>query len=138
MYSYSFESTTAEELNDYMVDNYVYRALSRYSFDIWNVYHNIRDKLSHTNNATEGYNYRISTVFSPHLHIYEVIRRLKDEYEFQHHKSEEAQDQVRKSLCEEIDNELLELMEQFEKKRLSPTQLAIESGKTVKIKKGKR
>ena len=46
-----------------------------------------------TNNAAEGYNYRMSAIFPPHPHI---VRRLKDEHEFQHHKSEEAQVQVKK------------------------------------------
>ena len=34
--------------------------------------------------------------FPPHPHIREFIRRLKDEHEFQHHKSEKVQVQVRK------------------------------------------
>ena len=46
-----------------------------------------------TNNAAEGYNYRMSAIFS---HIYEFVGRLKDEHEFQHHKSEEVQVEVKK------------------------------------------
>jgi hypothetical protein len=107
---------------------------------MWNVYDNIRDQLPRTNNAAEGYNHRMSTIFPPHPHIYEFIRRLKDEHEFQHHKSEEAQVQVkkRKKLYEAIDNKLLELIEQYEHGQLSPVELAIASGKTVKVKKGKK
>ena len=58
--------------------------------------HNIRDKLPRTNNSAEGYNYHMSTIFLPHPYIHEFIRRLKDEHELQHHKSEEARVHVRK------------------------------------------
>ena len=59
-----------------------------------------------TNNAAEGYNYRMFTIFPPHPHIYEFIRRLKDEHEYQHHKAEESQVQVkkRKYIYEKIDD----------------------------------
>ena len=128
---YTPESPLAEEFNNYMADNYVCRASSPYSIDISNVYHNIRERLSRTNNTVEWYNYFMSTIFSPHPYIYEFIRRLKDEQESQHHKSEETQVHMRKgkNLYEKIDNELLELIEQLEKRELSPTQLAIKSGK---------
>ncbi len=44
----------------------------------------------------------------------------------------------RKKLYETIDNKLLELIEQHEHGQLSPVELAIASGKTVKVKKGKK
>ena len=103
-------------------------------------YDNIRENLPRTNNATEGYNYRMSTIFSPHSHIYEFVRRLKNEHEFQHHKSEEAQVQVkkRKQVYEKIHEKLLELINQYENEELTPLELAIKSGKTVKINKRKK
>jgi SpoU rRNA methylase family enzyme len=78
----------------------------------------------------------MSTVFPPHPHIYEFIRRLKDEHEYQHHKSEEAQVQVKKckSIYEKIDEKLLQLINN-ENGKLTPTELAINSDQTVKIKK---
>ncbi len=42
------------------------------------------------------------------------------------------------SIYEKIDNKLLDLIKQYENGQLSPTELAIKSGKTVKIKKGKK
>ena len=82
----------------------------------------------------------MSTILPPYPHIYEFIRRLKDEHEFQHHKYGEVQVQVKKrrKLYEKIDGKLLGLIEQYENGQLSPTELAIESGKTVKMKKGKK
>ena len=44
----------------------------------------------------------------------------------------------RKNLYKKIDNKLLELIEQYENGQLSPTELAVKSGKTVKIKKEKK
>ena len=38
----------------------------------------------------------------------------------------------RKNVHVKIDNQLLELIEQYENEQLSPTELAIELGKTVK------
>lgn len=72
------------------MDNYVCQELCRYSIELSNVYDNIRNNLPRTNNATEGYNYRMSNIFSFHPHTYEFVRRLKDKHEFQHHKSGEA------------------------------------------------
>ena len=90
MYNYSPQYSSAQEFNDYMVDNYVCQVSSRYSISLWNVYDNIRENFPRTNNAAEGYNYRISAIFPSHPHIYEFVRCLKDEHEFQHHKSEEV------------------------------------------------
>lgn len=140
MDEYTPESPSAQQFNDYMVENYVCRSSCRYSIEMWNVYDNIRQKLPRTNNAAEGYNYRMSKVFPPHPHIYEFLRRLRDEHEFQHHKSEEAQVQVKKrnKACEQIDQKLLTLIGQYENGQHTATELAVKSGKTVKIKKGKK
>lgn len=81
----SAESPSDQEFNDYMAENGVCQASSRYSIDVWNVHDNIRQKLPRKNNAAEAYNYGISTIFPAHPHIYEFIGRLKDEHEFQHH-----------------------------------------------------
>ena len=82
----------------------------------------------------------MSAIFPPHPHIYEFVRRLKDEHEFQHHKSEEAQVQVKKQkqVDEKIDEKLLELINQYENGELTPLELAIKSAKTVKIDKRKK
>ncbi|CAF2084997.1 unnamed protein product, partial [Rotaria magnacalcarata] len=139
MDEYTPETPLAQDFNDYMVENYVCQQSSRYSIELWNVFTNIQQKLPRTNNAAEGYNHRMSTVFPPHPHIYEFIRRLKDEHEYQHHKAEEAQvhKKKRRNIYEKIDAKLLQLIHQFENGRITATELAIESGKTVKIKKKK-
>ncbi|CAF3303956.1 unnamed protein product [Rotaria socialis] len=139
MDEYTPETPLAQDSNDYMVENYVCQQSSRYSIELWNVFTNIQQKLPRNNNAAECYNHRMSTVFPPHPHIYEFIRRLKDEHEYQHHKAEEAQvhKKKRRNIYEKIDAKLLQLIHQFENGRITATELAIESGKTVKIKKKK-
>jgi hypothetical protein len=139
MDNYTPDSSSAQEFNDYMVENYVCKQSARYSIELWNVYDNIQSKLPRTNNAAEGYNYRMSTIFPPHPHIYEFIRRLKDEHEYQHHRSEEAQVQVkkRKNVYEKIDEKLLKLINEYQRGLLTQTDLAINLGQTVKIKKEK-
>ncbi|CAF1106351.1 unnamed protein product [Rotaria magnacalcarata] len=140
MDEYIPETPLAQDFNDYMAENYVCQQSSRYSIELWNVFTNIQQKLPRTNNAAEGYNHCMSTVFPPHPHIYEFIRCLKDEHEYQHHKAEEAQvhKKKRKNIYEKIDAKLLQLIHQFENRRITATELAIESGKTVKIKKGNK
>jgi hypothetical protein len=96
MDNYTPESPAAQEFNDYMVDNYVCQQSARFCIELCNVHDNIRSKLPRTNNAVEGYNFCMSTVFPPHPHIYEFLRRLQDEHEYQHQQSEEAQLQVKK------------------------------------------
>ncbi|CAF1362309.1 unnamed protein product [Rotaria sordida] len=76
MDAYTPESRDTQEFNDYMMANYVCQESARFTIDIWNVYDNIRNKLPRTHNAVEGYNYRMSSVFPQHLHIYDFIRRL--------------------------------------------------------------
>ncbi len=56
-----------------------------------------KNELLSTINAPEGYNYRTLTIFHPHHHIYEFVRRFKDEHEYQHHIPEEVQVQVKKN-----------------------------------------
>ena len=85
------ETPPAPDFSDYMVETYVCQQSSRYTVELWNVCDNIRQKLPRTNNAVERYNYRMSTAFPPHPHIYEFIRRLKDEHEYQNHEAEEVQ-----------------------------------------------
>ena len=81
----------------------------------------------------------MSTVFPHYAHIYEFIRRLKDEHEFQHHKSEETQVQIkmRRNIYEKIDDKLMKLINDYQGGQLTPTDLAIRLGQTVKIKMGK-
>ncbi len=66
-------------------------------------------------------------------HVYEFVRRLKDEHEY--HTSEESQVQVKKQkkLQEKGDEKLLDLFKEYANGQLTPTELAIKSAKTVKI-----
>jgi hypothetical protein len=97
---------------------------------------NIRNKLSGINNVAKGYNYRMSIIFPNHLHVYEFVRRLKDEHEYRNHKSEESQVQVkkRKKLYDKINKTFLKLFKDYENGQLTSTESAIKSGKAVKIK----
>jgi len=78
----------------------------------------------------------MSTIFPNHLYVYEFVRRLKDEHEYRHHKSEESQVQVkkRKKLYDKINKKLLELFKEYENGQLTSTESAIKSGKAFKIK----
>ncbi|CAF1431473.1 unnamed protein product [Rotaria magnacalcarata] len=139
MDNYTPECPSTQDFNDYMVENYVCQTSSRFFIGHWNVHQNIRNKLPRTNNSAEGYNSRMSTVFPPHPHIYEFFRRLQDEHEYQHHKAEEAEVQIKKrrKTYDKIDEKLLELFSMFENGQLTVTELAIQSGKAVKINKKK-
>ncbi|CAF1344574.1 unnamed protein product [Rotaria sordida] len=113
MDAYTPESRNAEEFNDYIVENYVCQESARFTVDIWNVYNNIRNKLPRTNNAVEGYNYRMSTIFSQHPHIYDFIRRLKDEHEYQHHK-DNIREEANEKHARQIYEKSINIKQQFE------------------------
>ncbi|CAF3116672.1 unnamed protein product [Rotaria socialis] len=68
------------------------------------------------------------------------VRRLKDEHEFQHHKAEVSQVQVkkRKLLYDKIDGTLLQLTNEYDNGQLTQTDLAIMLGKAVKVNKTKK
>ena len=76
----------------------------------------------------------MSTVFPQHPHIYDFIRRLKDEHEYQHHKSEESRVQLKKQrkLYDEIDDKFIHLLQAYEKRELDKLELAVKCGRTVK------
>ena len=62
--------------------------------------------------------------------------RLKHKHEYQHHKAEEAhvQKKPRTKIHERIEVRLLQLINQHENGELTATRLAIECGRTVKMK----
>jgi hypothetical protein len=92
---------------------------------------NIRNKLPHTKDTAKGYNYRMFTIFLHHPHVYDFVRRLKDEDEYQYHKLKESQVQIKKrqKCYDKIDEKLLELFKEYENDPLTPTELAIKSVK---------
>ena len=94
------ETPPAQDFNDYRVETYVCQQSSRYTVELWNVCDNIRQKFPGANNAVEGYNYRMSTVFSSHSHIHEFIGCLKGGHVCRHHKADAIQ--VQKSLEKNI------------------------------------
>jgi hypothetical protein len=83
MFNYVVSSVDVRVVLYGMGDNYVCQESSRYSAGLWDVHDNIRNKLLRTNKAVEGYYYRMSTIFPRHPHIYEFVRRWKDQHEFQ-------------------------------------------------------
>jgi hypothetical protein len=96
MDEYTPEHVSATKFNDYLVSTYVDRSSARYHAEIWNVHELLVNKLPRTNNHVEGLNRRIKCQFPVHPHIFNFIELLREEHEYQHHKSDESRVQLRK------------------------------------------
>ena len=84
----------------------------------------------------EGYNNRVGNIFPTHPHIYRFLELLRDEHAFQQHKAEETFVHMRKprKISDKIYAQLVLLLEQHTKGKISDLQLATSCGKAVEIK----
>jgi hypothetical protein len=103
-----YMSRINSSFNDYLVTNYVDYTCARYTHELWNVYFQIIERYPRTNNHIEGLHRRINSVFPIHPRIFNFIKCLREEHEFQHHRAEESLFQVRKrkKVSEDIDSKL--------------------------------
>ena len=136
MDEYTLEHVSAIKFNDYLVSTYVDSSSARYHSEIWNVHELLVNKLPRTNNHVEGLNQRLKYQFPVHPYIFNFIELLREEHEYQHHKSEEARVQLRKrKKVNDAINENLELLLNDHKRGLiTDMQLAIKCGRALKTK----
>jgi hypothetical protein len=122
--------------NDYIVSTYVDYTSARFLQDGWNFFDEIIQNFPRTNNHVEGLNRRMNSIFPLHPHIFNFIQHLRQEHEFQHHRSEESLFHIRKrkKLSEDIDAMLKFHLKQYEDGQLTSMELAIKCGECVKMK----
>ena len=136
MDEYTPEHLSAIKFNDYLVSTYVDSSSARYHSEIWNAHELLFNKLPRTNNHVEGLNQRLKYQFPVHPHIFNFIELLREEHEYQHHKSEESRVQFLKGkkVNDAIDENLELLLNDHKSGLITDMQLAIKCGRALKIK----
>ena len=124
------------KFNDYMVSNYVDSTSSRNPIELRNVHDALVKDLPRTNNHVEGYNSRLSSLFSVHPHIFRFIECLRHEHIFQRHLAEQSKVHSikRKQTTEDVNAQLRVLLNDRGVGEIMDLELEILCGRTVKIK----
>ncbi|CAM2715360.1 unnamed protein product [Rotaria socialis] len=136
MDEYTPEHASATKFNDYLVSTYVDSSSARYHTKIWNVHELLVNKLPRTNNHVEDLNRQLKSQFPVHPHIFNFIELLREEHEYQHHKSEESEVHLRKrkKVNDAIDENLELLLNDHKGGLITAMQLAIKCGRALKTK----
>ena len=136
MNEYTPEHVSAIKFNNYLVSTYVDSSSARYHSEIWNVHELLVNKLPRTNNHVEGLNQRLKCQFPVHPNIFNFIELLREQHEYQHHKSEESRVQLckRKKVNDAIDDNLELLLNDHKRGLITDMQLAIKCGRALKTK----
>ena len=136
MNEYTSEHASAIKFNDYLVSAYVDSSSGRYHSAIRVVHELLVNKLPRTNNHVEGLNQWLKCQFPVHPHIFNFIEWLREEHEYQHHKSEKSRVQLRKrkKVNDAVDENLKLLLNDHKRGLITDMQLAIKCGRALKTK----